>query len=76
MHTVMVNGTVFPPVDLSISREEPGPELDAIWEVNEKIRTFVITREDVINLGKDPDTIVRFDDEYVSKSLASAKSAT
>jgi hypothetical protein len=66
MLTKMMNGTVFPPVDLSIARQEPGPELDAIWEVNEKIRTFVVTREDVIGLGKDPDTVVRLDDEYVT----------
>ena len=66
MHTVMMNGTIFPLEDLSISRLEPGPELDAIWEVHEKIRTYVITREDVIKLGKDPDTVVRLDNEYVS----------
>ncbi|OAT10641.1 hypothetical protein, variant 2 [Blastomyces gilchristii SLH14081] len=63
-YTVRMNGTLFPPPDPDFSRQEPSAENDATWEVFEKIRTHVVTRDDIIKLGKDPDTVARFDDEY------------
>lgn len=63
-YTVMMNGTLFPPPDPIFSRREPSAENDAAWESFENIRTHVVTRDDIIKLGKDPDTVARFDDEY------------
>ena len=59
-----LNGTLWPPENPSWSRLEPGPEADAAWEVWEPFIAFPITRQDVIRLGKDPDTVARFDEEY------------
>ncbi|KAL4918795.1 hypothetical protein BDW62DRAFT_217421 [Aspergillus aurantiobrunneus] len=63
-YTTTINGTLFALPEISIAREEPGPENDAAWAQYEKVLTHVVTREDVIKLGKDPDTVCRFDDEY------------
>lgn len=60
----MVNGTLFPPEWLSIARQDPGPETDAAWHVYEKVLTHVITKDQVIKLGKDPETVARFEDDY------------
>lgn len=49
---------------MSIAREEPGPENDADWEQYETIRTHIVSREDILRLGKDPDTVMRFDNDY------------
>lgn len=59
-----MNGTLFPPPDPIFSRQEPSAENDAAWEPFENIRTHVVTRDDIIKLGKDPDTVARFDNEY------------
>lgn len=56
--------TLFALPEISIAREEPGPENDAVWAQFEKVLTHVVTRDDIIKLGKDPDTVSRFDDEY------------
>ena len=62
---VKLNGTLWPPKNPSWMRQEPTPEVDAIWEtLYEPKDVFPITREDVIGLGKDPETAVKFDNEY------------
>lgn len=63
-YTTTLNGTLFALPEISIAREEPGPENDAVWAQFEKVLTHVVTRDDIIKLGKDPDTVSRFDDEY------------
>ncbi|KAG5300593.1 DUF3328 superfamily domain-containing protein, mycelia-enriched transcript [Histoplasma ohiense] len=63
-YTVRINGTLFPPPDPAFSRQEPSEANDIAWEVFENIRTHVVTRDDIVKLGKDPDTVARFDDEY------------
>jgi len=63
-YTTMINGTFFAKPEVSIAREEPGPENDAAWHQYEKVLTHVVTREEIIKLGKDPDTVARFDDHY------------
>ncbi|KAJ5266887.1 hypothetical protein N7478_009695 [Penicillium angulare] len=63
-HTTMLNGTLFALPEVSIAREEPGPENDEAWHKFEKVLTHVVTREQIIKLGKDPETVARFNDEY------------
>jgi hypothetical protein len=60
----MINGTLFAIEEKSIAREEPNPENDAAWHQYEKVLTHVVTREEIIRLGKDPDTVARFDNDY------------
>ncbi|KAL4904340.1 hypothetical protein BDW74DRAFT_185646 [Aspergillus multicolor] len=59
-----MNGTLFPLPEVSIARQEPGPENDAAWSTYEHIRTVPVTREKILKLGKDPETVARFDDAY------------
>ncbi|KAK2747201.1 hypothetical protein FQN55_005196 [Onygenales sp. PD_40] len=63
-YTAEMNGTFYPPPNPDLGRQEPSPENDEAWEFYEKIRTHVISREDIIRLGKDPDATARFEDEY------------
>jgi hypothetical protein len=60
----MINGTLFAREDKSIAREEPSAENDAAWQNFERVLTHVVTREEIIKLGKDPETVARFDDDY------------
>lgn len=60
----MLNGTLFALPEVSIAREEPGAENDEAWHKFEKVLTHVVTREQILKLGKDPDTVARFNDEY------------
>ena len=64
-HDVHFDGTFWPPTNPSFSRLKPRPEADAAWHRLEiKLSdVFPITRQDVINLGKDPETVARFPDE-------------
>lgn len=64
MYTTQINGTLFTPENPSIARQIPSPELDALWLDMEILDTHVITKEDVIKLGKDPSTVARFDNDY------------
>ncbi|KAJ6018703.1 hypothetical protein N7522_000770 [Penicillium canescens] len=59
-----LNGTLFPLPEISIARQEPSAENDAAWHQYEKVLTHVVTREQIIKLGKDPEKVARFDDEY------------
>ncbi|KAL4783505.1 hypothetical protein BJX76DRAFT_357889 [Aspergillus varians] len=63
-YTTTINGTLFALPEISIAREEPSAENDAAWAQYERVLTHVVTREEVIKLGKDPDTVSRFDDDY------------
>ncbi|PGH06193.1 hypothetical protein AJ79_06581 [Helicocarpus griseus UAMH5409] len=64
MYTARMNGTLFTPPNPSFARQEPSFENDMEWEPFENIRTHVVTREEIIKLGKNPDTVGYFDDEY------------
>ena len=61
-HDVHLNGTFWPPANPPFSRLEPGLDADNAWEVFERqaAEVFAITREDVIALGKDSQTVARF----------------
>ncbi|KAF5856322.1 hypothetical protein ETB97_007530 [Aspergillus alliaceus] len=63
-YTTMLNGTLFAKTEVSIAREEPSAENDAAWAQFEKVLTHAVTREEIMKLGKDPETVARFDNEY------------
>ncbi|KAG5964470.1 hypothetical protein E4U56_002176 [Claviceps arundinis] len=59
-----INGTVMPAGKLSIARQFPNPAADAIWtEDIELIRPIPVTREQIIKMGKDPDTVAKLEDD-------------
>ncbi|KAG6134950.1 hypothetical protein E4U28_005621 [Claviceps purpurea] len=59
-----INGTVMPAGKLSIARQFPNPAADAIWMQDiELIRPIPVTREQIIKMGKDPDTVAKLEDD-------------
>lgn len=60
----MINGTLFAPDNPSIGRQFPNPEADTLWDEFALTRTIVISAEDVRKLGKDPETVAKFEDDY------------
>jgi hypothetical protein len=63
-YTTTLNGTLFALPEVSVAREEPSADNDVAWAQYEKVLTHVVTREQIIKLGKDPRTVARFNDEY------------
>ena len=61
---VMFNGTIWPGDNPSWSRQEPGPEADENWSQFDPIWAIPITKNDVLRLGKDPEYVARFEDDY------------
>jgi hypothetical protein len=57
-----VNGSLFPPQHPSIARQMPNAAADAIWEEWELTRVFPVTRQQIIDMGKDPSTAVKLED--------------
>lgn len=43
---------------------KPDPSVDAAWESIDNIRTFTITADEVRKLGKDPELVAKFPEEY------------
>lgn len=60
----MMEGGLFTPNNPSIARQYPNPEIDAVWAELELTRTIVISGEDVRKLGKDPETVAKFEDDF------------
>ncbi|EED14756.1 conserved hypothetical protein [Talaromyces stipitatus ATCC 10500] len=61
-----VDGELFPAKDVKdqlLGRLEPGPVLDDLWQDYEMQRNFMLTREQVIAMGKDPEMAVKLPDE-------------
>ncbi|KAG6130764.1 hypothetical protein E4U12_004062 [Claviceps purpurea] len=53
----------MPAGKLSIARQFPNPAADAIWTQDiELIRPIPVTREQIIKMGKDPDTVAKLED--------------
>lgn len=64
-HEVKLNGTLWPRDDIPWSRREPGDPIgEAMWDSFEDMHTFPITRKQVLALGKDPETVARYDNAY------------
>ncbi|KAG6122805.1 hypothetical protein E4U12_000859 [Claviceps purpurea] len=54
----------MPAGKLSIARQFPNPAADAIWTQDiELIRPIPVTREQIIKMGKDPDTVAKLEDD-------------
>lgn len=63
-HRVQLNETLWPRKDPSWSGKEIGdPEAEELLDAFEFAETFPISHDDVIALGKDPNTAVRFPNE-------------
>lgn len=60
----MTNAALYPGPNPSYARQKPSPKVDAWWDELELLRTIPITREQVIKLGKDPEIVAKFEDEY------------
>lgn len=64
MFTSEINGTLFQPQNPSLARQDPSFQTDKIWEDLELIRILPITKKDVIKMGKNPETVAAFDNDY------------
>ena len=64
MFTSKINGTFFTPEHPSIARQDPSSEVDELWKDLEILRTVVVTKDDIIKMGKDPETVAKFDNDY------------
>ncbi|KAF9889526.1 hypothetical protein FE257_007236 [Aspergillus nanangensis] len=64
VYSTAMNGTVFAPPNMSMARENPSAENDAAWLRYEAIGTSHVTREEILKLGKDPNTVVKYDNSY------------
>ncbi|TQW01847.1 tat pathway signal sequence [Cordyceps javanica] len=59
-----INGTVVAPEYPSIARQFPNDEADAQWEDDiDLIRPIAVTREQIIRMGKSPDTVAKLEDK-------------
>jgi hypothetical protein len=59
-----INGTLFPSRDGgSIARQQPNPKSDAIWEEWELTRIYPVTREELVEMGTDPSTAAKLEDD-------------
>ncbi|OWT42534.1 hypothetical protein VFPPC_18336 [Pochonia chlamydosporia 170] len=59
-----INGTVNATSTLSIARQFPNPAADSIWEEDiELIRPIPVTREQILKMGKNPDTVAKLEND-------------
>ncbi|KZM27316.1 hypothetical protein ST47_g1528 [Ascochyta rabiei] len=64
MVTKRINATLLPSPTDEIFRGEPGPDVDkALRRISDE-RPVVISREEVIAIGKDPEKAVGFPDSF------------
>ncbi|KAG9240357.1 hypothetical protein BJ878DRAFT_561329 [Calycina marina] len=45
-------------------RKDPSPEVNEEWLRFEDIRSYILSKDDVVKLGKDPDTIAKYENDY------------
>ncbi|KAJ9228938.1 hypothetical protein DTO169E5_9027 [Paecilomyces variotii] len=72
--TWQMNATLLEPDPLPIYRQPPSPEVDRAWKRLANVNPIVVTREDVIKFGKDPDQAAKWpesfgfgDDAYIGR---------
>ena len=58
-----MQGELLPSDDPLLGRRESGPDTDELWQDYEIQRSFVVSREQVLAMGKDPDITVKYADE-------------
>ncbi|GAW21839.1 hypothetical protein ANO14919_113650 [Xylariales sp. No.14919] len=65
-YEMQMNSTLFTPSRHSQYRDtlKPSKDVDSAWEALEWVRTFPITEQDVVAIGKDPRTAVKFPPDY------------
>lgn len=69
--TTKLNGTFYRDKDGgSIARQQPNPEVDAVWDEWELTRMFPITKADVIKMGKDPSTVRKLENDVWDDAYA------
>jgi Mycotoxin biosynthesis protein UstYa len=59
-----MDATLLENEPLSMFRKSPSPEVDAAWEKISNLRPIMLSRNEVIATGKDPNKAVRFDDTF------------
>jgi hypothetical protein len=64
LRTLRLNGTFIEQDPPSIYRLPPSPEVDAAWERIETQTPIPITRQDVINQGRDPDDSAKWPESF------------
>ena len=64
MSTKRLNGTFIEQHPKSIFRQPPSPEVDAAWERVETQTPIPITRQDVLNQGKDPTQAAKWPESF------------
>lgn len=64
-HEIQINGTVWPDEFPAPARMAPGPEADAWWQGQfDPIWAIPLTRAEVEGLGKDPEYVAKFEDDF------------
>ncbi|RAK99262.1 oxidase ustYa family protein [Aspergillus ibericus CBS 121593] len=62
--TKRMNATLVEPDPLPIYRQPPSPEVDAAWNRLANINPIVISRDDVIKLGRDPEDAAKWPESF------------
>lgn len=62
--TKKMNATLLEPDPLPIYRRPPSPEVDAAWNRLANIKPIVISRSDVIQLGRDPTVAAKWPESF------------
>lgn len=59
-----MNGTVIAPEHPSIARQFPNDDADEQWEDDiDLIRPIAVTHEQIMMMGKNPDTVAKLEDQ-------------
>ena len=61
---IHIDGEFFPGPNQQLGRLEPSPTTDELWGDFELQRKFVLSREQVVAMGKDPAVTSKFPDEH------------
>ncbi|EMR91030.1 putative tat pathway signal sequence protein [Botrytis cinerea BcDW1] len=64
LSTWRLNGTFLEREDESIYRKPPSPEVDAAWARIETQNPIPLSRQDLVNQGKDPDMYAKFPESF------------